>query len=213
MPAIPAALTVACLLSVAALVLAELRQRRGLKRLYKVSASSAFVLVAFSLHATDSVYGQAVLAALVLSWIGDVCLLSERSTLFLSGLACFLLAHIAYSIAFAAGALHVPAGVAGFVLMSIVGARVLHWLWHRLGTSFKAAVSAYVAAIVAMCALAIAYGTASGSWLVVAGALAFAASDISVARDRFVAPGFANKAWGLPTYYSAQLLLAWSIRP
>lgn len=209
MPAIPAALTVACLLSVAALVLAELRPRRGLKRFCKVSASSAFVFVAFSLNATDSVYGQAVLAALVLSWIGDVCLLSGRSTLFLSGLACFLFAHIAYSVAFAAGALHVPAGVAGLVLMSIVGALALHWLWHRLGTSYRVAVSAYVVAIVAMCSLAI----ASGSWLVVAGALAFAASDISVARDRFVAPGFANKAWGLPVYYAAQLLLAWSIQP
>ena len=43
------------------------------------------------------------------------------------------------------------------------------------------------------------------------GALAFYGSDLAVARDRFVAPGFANKAWGLPLYYGAQLLLASSV--
>jgi hypothetical protein len=36
-------------------------------------------------------------------------------------------------------------------------------------------------------------------------------SDLSVARDRFVAPGFVNRAWGLPTYFAAQLLLAASV--
>jgi uncharacterized membrane protein YhhN len=209
----PTTLTIACLLAVAGLVVAELKQLRIPKLLFKVAASTAFILLALSLHATDSTYGQIMLVALVLSWIGDVCLISERSALFLSGLAFFLLAHIAFSVAFAAGALHVFAGVAGLVLMSIIGALSLRWLWDHLGTSYKVAVSAYVLAIVAMCSLAVAHGTASGSGLVVVGALAFAASDIAVARDRFVAPGFSNRAWGLPAYYSAQLLLAWSIAP
>ena len=48
-------------------------------------------------------------------------------------------------------------------------------------------------------------------WLAALGAVAFAAADISVARDRFVVSAFLNRAWGLPVYYSAQLLLAWSI--
>jgi uncharacterized membrane protein YhhN len=95
--------------------------------------------------------------------------------------------------------------------MSLVGALTLRWLWHRLGTFYKVAVSAYVVAMVAMCSLAMARGAASGSWWIGVGALAFAASDMSVARDRFVSSGFFNKAWGLPVYYSAQLLLAWSI--
>jgi uncharacterized membrane protein YhhN len=43
------------------------------------------------------------------------------------------------------------------------------------------------------------------------GALAFFLSDLSVARNRFVAPGFVNRLWGLPLYYAAQLLLASSI--
>ncbi len=208
---LPLTLTIACLLAVAGLVVAELKQLRIPKLLGKVAASTAFVLLALSLHATDSTYGQIVLVALALSWMGDVCLLSERSTLFLSGLALFLLAHIAFSVAFASGALNVPAGVAGLVLMSVIGAVTLRWLWCHLGTFNKVAVSAYVFAIVIMCSLAVAHSAASGSLLFGIGALVFAASDISVARDRFVTPGFANKAWGLPAYYSAQLLFAWSV--
>ena len=43
------------------------------------------------------------------------------------------------------------------------------------------------------------------------GAVMFTASDIAVVRDRFVAPGFVNRLWGLPLYYAAQLIIAWSI--
>ena len=42
------------------------------------------------------------------------------------------------------------------------------------------------------------------------GAVLFYLSDIMVARDRFVAPGFANRLVGLPLYFGGQLLLAWS---
>jgi hypothetical protein len=45
---------------------------------------------------------------------------------------------------------------------------------------------------------------------VMAAAVAFYLSDVSVARDRFVAPGFGNRIWGLPLYYAAQLLFALS---
>ena len=54
-------------------------------------------------------------------------------------------------------------------------------------------------------------GAATGHWLIPAGALAFALSDIAVARERFVAPGPINKVWGLPLYYLGQVLLALSV--
>ncbi len=44
-----------------------------------------------------------------------------------------------------------------------------------------------------------------------AGAVSFYVSDLSVARDRFLAPGFSNRIWGLPLYYGGQPLLAWSV--
>ena len=58
-----------------------------------------------------------------------------------------------------------------------------------------------------MSALACAVSAAGGSWVVAVRALAFTASDISVASDRFVRHRFINPAWGLPLYYTAQLLL------
>lgn len=208
---IPIALTIGCLLAVSGLVFAESRNLSAARRFSKISASTAFVLLALSLHAVASSYGQLVLLALALSWIGDAFLLSRRSVDFQFGLGSFLLAHVAFSVAFASGALSTSAFFVGLIFASAVGAITLHWLWGRLDARYKLAVTAYVVAIVAMCTMAVAHSAASESWLAAIGALAFAASDISVARDRFVVSAFLNKAWGLPVYYSAQLLLAWSI--
>ena len=211
MPRIAIALTIGCLFAVYGLVVAEKRNLSAARGLSKVAASTAFVLLALSLHAAATSYGQLVLLALVLSWIGDVFLLSRRSVPFLAGLGSFLLAHVAYSVAFATGALSAGAFLVGLIFASAVGVITLRWLWGRLDVPYRLAVTAYVVAIVAMCTMAIAHGAASQSWLAAVGAVAFAASDISVARDRFVVSAFLNKAWGLPVYYSAQLLLAWSI--
>ena len=71
--------------------------------------------------------------------------------------------------------------------------------------------TAYVIAIIAMCAFAIAVSAAADAWSLTVGALAFAISDISVARDRFVAHHFINRLWGLPLFYVAQVILALSI--
>jgi uncharacterized membrane protein YhhN len=50
---------------------------------------------------------------------------------------------------------------------------------------------------------------AAGPQLLI-GAVMFAVSDIFVARDRFVSPSVANRLWGLPLYYAAQLIFALS---
>ena len=204
-------LAAVCVAATAALVWAEWRDRRAARAIFKIAASTAFVLVAWHLGAADSLYGRLILAALVLSWAGDVLLLSASSRLFLAGIGSFLMAHVAFAVAFAQ---RPPSALAlgfGLVAMTAVGVVVLRWLWPHLSSFFRFAVGAYVAAIVAMCALAISVSAASGTWLLAAGAIGFAASDISVARDRFVAPGFANRAWGLPLYYAAQLVLAFSV--
>lgn len=62
-----------------------------------------------------------------------------------------------------------------------------------------------------MISLAVAASSSSMPLTVALGAVAFAVSDISVARDRFVKRAIANKAWGLPLYYTAQLLFAMSV--
>ena len=202
---------VACLVAATALVVAELRHWSAGRAVFKIIASSAFVLLALQLDAMTSTYGRWILAALALSWMGDVFLLSKQNRFFMLGIASFLLSHIVFSIAFATQPLDIPALFAGLAAMSFVGIMVLRWLWSHLQSFFRVAVSAYIAAIIAMCSFAIALSAASGNVILAAGALAFAASDISVARDRFVCPGFTNRAWGLPLYYAAQIALALSV--
>ena len=62
-----------------------------------------------------------------------------------------------------------------------------------------------------MVVCAIGASTAAGDMRLAVAALAFAASDVAVARNRFVAPGFVNRAWGQPLYYLAQLAFALSV--
>ena len=69
-------------------------------------------------------------------------------------------------------------------------------------------VVAYVAVISLMVVCAAGPVGAGAGPLLLAGALAFFVSDLAVARERFVARGFSNRAWGLPLYYGATLLLA-----
>jgi uncharacterized membrane protein YhhN len=171
----------------------------------KLVASAAFCVVGV-LAMDGSPYAHWVVIGLVLGAIGDACLLG-RGRWFLAGLVVFLLGHLAY----VAGITTIAPppsswlGLAAAVPIG-VGALALARLWPRLG-SMRMPVVAYVGVIVAMVVGAL----ATGRPVLVAGALLFFASDLSVAQDRFVQPAFANKLWGLPAYYAGQLLIAWSI--
>ncbi|MCL4744476.1 MAG: hypothetical protein KJZ83_03575 [Burkholderiaceae bacterium] len=211
MPSASIIFTVACVVAFVGLVVAECFRWRPARVVFKLLASSAFVALAWTLPGSVTDYGRLIVAALVLSWLGDVCLLSARSSLFLCGLAAFLLAHVAFAAAFALGAFDLHALVAALAVLVPVGVLTMRWLWSSLSTSFRGAVGAYVTAIVAMCALAVASSSASGNMQVAIGALGFAASDLAVARDQFIRAGILNKLWGLPVYYASQLALAWSI--
>jgi uncharacterized membrane protein YhhN len=200
-----------CAIAVVALVVAEFKRIAVAKVLSKSVASLAFVGVALSLGGLESIYGQFILLALLLSLVGDVLLLSERSSAFLAGLGAFLLAHLAFAAAFAVHGASLSVVAVAVCLMAVVGVVVLRWLWPRLPSSFRVPVVAYVIVILAMCSFAFGHASSNGRWLVAAGAIVFAASDFAVAREKFVQPSLHNKAWGLPAYYSAQLILAWSV--
>lgn len=200
-----------CLVACGTSVFCEYRGWKAGKVLLKVVASTAFLVLALQLDATASVYGKLILVGLGLSWVGDVLLLSHKSRLFLLGLASFLFAHVAFAMAFASLPTAGTALVAGFAIMGCLGIAVVIWLWRYLKVFYRLAVVAYVTAIVAMCALAIAANAASGTWLLAVGAVMFAVSDVAVARNRFVAPGAINRLWGLPLYYVAQIILASSV--
>ena len=207
---------VTALLCLCGAVAAVLSERRGWKlgqAVFKVAASTAFVILALECGAAASIYGQLILTALILCWLGDVFLLSRRKIYFLLGTVSFLIAHIAFGAAFASLSLNWPAFWIGMTILAASGIGMLSWLWVRLSGIFKIAVPAYIAAILTMTSLAIAHSAASGSLFTAAGALAFTASDISVARDRFFGRETANYAWGLPLYYLAVVLLATSAGP
>jgi uncharacterized membrane protein YhhN len=163
------------------------------------------------LGASGSGYGRLILGALLLSWLGDALLLSDRAAAFLAGLAAFLLAHVLFAAAFIAGGTSLEAAALAGAVSALVGAFVLRWLWPHVPPDFRLPVLAYVLTILAMCVAAAAHASHAGRWWVLAGALLFAASDIAVARERFVKPARVNQLWGLPTYFIAQLVLAWSV--
>lgn len=208
---VPVALTIACVAAVAALLVADRRGLAAGRVVAKLAASTCFVLVAVSLGALEFTYGQWIFGALVLGWLGDALLLSRAPRAFMGGLVAFLLSHVLFASAFASGALSVPAMAVATVLALIIGAGLLRWLLPHTPGNFKVPVMAYVVVILGMCVVAAGHAHASGRWAVLAGALLFTASDISVARDRFVEQSWFNRLWGWPTYFAAQLVLAWTV--
>jgi uncharacterized membrane protein YhhN len=193
------------------LLYSEWRSWRGARAAFKVTASTAFVLVALAAGARESGYGQMLLVAFCWSWLGDVLLLSARAPFFLAGLGAFLVAHVCFTIAFLAGDFAPDVLGLASIPAAIAGIAIARWLWSYLSAAFKTPVLVYIATILFMCAAAAGYAAASGVWGALLGAILFAASDIAVARDRFVHKSIANKAWGWPVYYLAQLTLAWSV--
>ena len=198
-----------CTVAVAGLLAAEYRDSRAGLWLTKPLASAAFVWLAVAAGALASTYGRLVLLALLLCLLGDLLLIPrDQPKVFRAGVFVFLLGHVAFSAAFLTRPLD-PAGLlAGAVVLALLIGWVLRWLGRSLPPDMVIPVRVYMLVIGVMSALACGATAAGGPVLLAIGALAFTASDISVARDRFVRHQFINRAWGLPLYYAAQLLLA-----
>jgi uncharacterized membrane protein YhhN len=198
-----------CAVAVAGLLAAERSGSRAGLWLTKPVASIAFLWVALAAGALESTYGRWVLLGLALCLLGDVLLIPhERKAVFRAGVFAFLAGHVAFSAAFIGRPLD-PLGlaVAAAVLALALGA-VLRWLSPSVPADMVLPVRAYMLVIGTMSALACGVTAAGGPWAIAVGALAFTASDVSVARDRFVRHEFLNRAWGLPLYYAAQLAIA-----
>ena len=200
---------VVCAVAVAGLLVAEQRGSRAGLWLTKPVASLAFLWVALAAGALESTYGRWVLLGLALCLAGDLLLIpQERKAAFRAGVFAFLAGHVAFSVAFLGLPID-PLGLAvAAVVLALALAAVLRWLSPSVTADMVLPVRAYMLVIGIMSALACGVTAAGGPWQVAVGALAFTASDVSVARDRFVRHEFLNRAWGLPLYYAAQLLIA-----
>lgn len=156
-----------------------------------------------------------VLAGLLLSLAGDVALMWPKEG-FLPGLVSFLLAHLAYLVAFTRvqrfGARWLP-----FVAYAAIAGLVLALLWPGVPAGLRVPVVLYVLALASMAAQAAvlwraAPADAAARRLALGGAL-FLASDALLASNRFAGPLPMASLWVLATYWSAQVCIASWLAP
>ena len=206
---------VVTILATLGLLVAEYRGSRAGVWICKPLAAAGFVWAAIAFGATATPYGQWILGGLVLAALGDVLLIPRGARYaFLAGLVSFLLGHLAYSGAFALRGLELRATAAAAAPVAGASMLALRYLWphvQRNAPKLQYPVLVYVAVISTMVVCAAGTVGKAGNLAILAGAVAFYASDLAVARQRFVGETFANKAWGLPLYFGAQLLLAWTV--
>jgi uncharacterized membrane protein YhhN len=194
-------------IALALLLAAEVKAPRT-AAVMKLAASTTFVAAAIARGATETTYGRILLAAFVLSWFGDTFLISKRSAAFLAGLGSFLLAHVCFATAFVLRGIDDRYSSVAILVVLVAAVYVVRWLRPYVPAKMRIPVLSYILTIAVMVTLA--WGTLR-SLVIPLGATLFFASDLAVARERFVAPSLWNQRWGLPLYYAAQLLLVASI--
>ena len=198
---------------VVALLVCEAREATIGRWVTKPLASIGFILCALLAGAPQtSRYSLCILIALVLSFFGDVFLIPKSKASFKVGLFAFLIGHFAFAAAFVARGLNAIAAAIALAALVIPAVVVGRWLWPRVDGKLRGPVLAYIAVITGMVACAIGSVYSRFEPLPIVAAAAFYLSDLSVARDTFVHKSFVNRLWGLPLYYGAQLLFAWSVR-
>lgn len=177
---------------------------------YACKPLATLLILAFAWrHGASSSYRAAVMTGLVLSTFGDVALMLPVDA-FVIGLVAFLLAHIAYLVAFASRA-RPFARLLPFAVYALVAGAVLSILWPHLPGDLRIPVVAYVAVLACMAA------QAAVAWQVnrdascaraAIGAAVFVVSDAALAIDRFAMPFTGAIVVVLATYWIAQTLLA-----
>ncbi|MDJ0749108.1 MAG: lysoplasmalogenase [Woeseiaceae bacterium] len=177
----------------------------------KFVASTAFIALALQAGALESLFGKLILVGLALSWCGDMFLIGSSETYFLGGLVAFLLAHVAYVSAFVAHGYRRSWIIIAAVPVTAVAIVVWAWLEPHTAANLSIPVRAYIAVISLMVIFAIGTRGVGGPWLVVAGAILFFLSDLSVAALRIVQTDTATYVIGLPLYYAGQVCLALSV--
>lgn len=174
------------------------------RKIWKPLASLGFLIAIAGAELAEP-YAQMVGVGLVLSALGDIALLSESKSRFLTGLGLFLAAHIAYIAAFRSLA-ESPSPL-NVVAVTIVFFVVSAWLLPQVPHPLRLPVVAYITTIGVM----LAWSFSIGAPLAALGATLFAVSDVAVARNAFGKPALINKLWGLPLYYGGQLLIVASV--
>lgn len=196
----------------AALVWLHIAALPGPAAAAKIIASTGYLATAASVGALRHAVGRIVFAGLVLSVCGDLFLIGQEQRAFLLGLVSFLLAHIAYTTAFISYGQGRRWVLAAAVPAVVIAVLVLRWLTPAVAPELITPVRVYTAAITVMLVTAFGARGAGASMLLVAGALMFFVSDLSVAMQRLLNTEFPTIVWGLPLYYAGQTCLALGVK-
>jgi uncharacterized membrane protein YhhN len=178
--------------------------------LVKGVASTGFIVLALS-GFNQTPYALWVLAALVCSWLGDVLLAGSQKILFLLGLCSFLLAHILFAMAFWSLELALSRTILVLLPVLALSACIGFWLFPHVERNMKKPVIFYVLAISFMVFSAFLVEEEYGMKWIASAAVLFFISDLFVARQRFIKRTSLNRLVGLPLYYAAQGIFAWSL--
>jgi len=203
-------LTLLAAASAAAHIRAEYGGPRWVVYACKPLTTSLLLLLAWWPGAVGDRYALAITAGLSLSLAGDVFLMLPRDR-FVAGLVSFLLAHVAYLVAFTAGVSFAARPLA-FLPFAAAGVVVLAVLWRDLGR-LRGPVTLYVVVIMTMASQAATRALAlqtTAAILAAAGAALFVASDTILAFDRFRTRFRSARLLVLVTYVVAQWLIALS---
>ncbi|KAF5434714.1 putative membrane protein YhhN [Candidatus Methanophagaceae archaeon] len=197
------------------LVWAESTGNNWLALGFKTPLSILFVITVLLQPKVFPKYFKFVLVGLIFGLVGDVCLALPGLTAFRVGLVAFLAGHILYILAFAILTRRADWISPVNILIIAISGCVYLWLLPNLG-KMLVPVTFYIVVISVMVAAAWAVFRNSrvrrlGAWFILVGAVLFYVSDIFVAHQRFVMEHFYNRLIGLPLYYTAQFLLAFSV--
>jgi len=199
-------------------IVADYRRSLSLKYVTKPLTTLLIVALALTREPVDRTYQVFIVIGLLFSLAGDVFLMlpEEPRSHFLAGLASFFLAHVCYIGGFSVRSTWAWSHVAALLVLALVGAGLCGYLWRRLGP-LKGPVLCYTAIIVGMAWRATARLDAPevpkvGAVLAMIGALLFMLSDACLAVARFARSFHASRAIVLSTYFTAQTLIAMSVR-
>lgn len=210
---LPWAAALAALLAIAG----DLLGLRPLVLVFKPATTLLVIAWAWPRGADAPAVRRWIRAGLVLSLAGDVFLIWPQQG-FLPGLVSFLLAHLAYIVAFTRK-VRLSARPLPFAAYGLIAATLLAKLWPGVPAALGIPVLAYVVCLATMAAQAAvlwlaARGTAGETLArnaALGGAL-FMTSDALLAFNKFQAPVPLAGLWILLTYWLAQGLIARSLR-
>ncbi len=211
MPPLLHALTALSALAVVALLVAERQDSVRGRWLTKPVASLAFLGAGIAAGGTSSRPAQAIVAALALSVVGDLCLVPRGVAMFRAGLVAFLMGHVGFGVSFLLRGVDPRATGLAVAVLVVPVVLIARYFVPKAPPELRGAVVAYIVVITGMVALAAGTVAAHGHPILLAAAVVFFVSDLTVARDVFVGRAFVNRLVGLPLYYGAQLLFAWSL--